>query len=127
MIRHREGHAWTLILGAARSPLNGRRRFLDDQHFLKIEARAFPGALAASSAKKRGQDKGGCHLEWRVSEGAGWGHTPGFRGCAKTIENISRIRMVVARASGADLASSLKQNTFLTLGVRPVGGPCAVA
>ena len=31
--------------------------------------------------------------------------------------------MVVARASGMDLASSLKQNTFLTLGVRPVGGP----
>ena len=31
--------------------------------------------------------------------------------------------MVVARASGMDLASSLRQNTFLTLGVRPVGGP----
>ena len=31
--------------------------------------------------------------------------------------------MVVARASGMDLASSLKRNTFLTLGVRPVGGP----
>ena len=30
--------------------------------------------------------------------------------------------MVVARASGTDLASSLKQNTFLTLGVRPAGG-----
>ena len=32
--------------------------------------------------------------------------------------------MVVARASGMDLASILKRNTFLTLGVRPAGGPC---
>ena len=31
--------------------------------------------------------------------------------------------MVVARASGTDLASSLKRNTFLTLGVRPARGP----
>ena len=31
--------------------------------------------------------------------------------------------MVVARASGTDLASILKRNTFLTLGVRPAGGP----
>ena len=31
--------------------------------------------------------------------------------------------MVVARASGMDLASILKRNTFLTLEVRPVGGP----
>ena len=31
--------------------------------------------------------------------------------------------MVVARASGTDLASSLKQNAFLTLKVRPAGGP----
>ena len=30
--------------------------------------------------------------------------------------------MVVSRASGVDLASSLKQNTFLTLGWRPAGG-----
>ena len=29
--------------------------------------------------------------------------------------------MVVARASGMDLASILRQNTFLTLGVRPAG------
>ena len=29
--------------------------------------------------------------------------------------------MSAARASGTDLASSLKQNTFLTLGVRPAG------
>ena len=29
--------------------------------------------------------------------------------------------MVVARASGMDLASILKRNTFLTLGVRPAG------
>ena len=33
--------------------------------------------------------------------------------CARTIENISRIRMDAARASGTDLASSLRQNTFL--------------
>ena len=47
-----------------------------------------------------------------------------FHRCGKTIENISRIKMVVARASGTDLASSLKQNTFLTLEVCPVGrGP----
>ena len=32
--------------------------------------------------------------------------------------------MVVGRASGTDLASSLSQNTFLNLGVRPTGGPC---
>ena len=40
---------------------------------------------------------------------------PGFgpRECARTIENISRIRMDVARASGTDLASSLRQSTFL--------------
>ena len=31
--------------------------------------------------------------------------------------------MVVSRASGVDLASILKRNTFLTLGVRPAGGP----
>ena len=31
--------------------------------------------------------------------------------------------MVVARASGTDLASILKRNTFLTLEVRPAGGP----
>ena len=31
--------------------------------------------------------------------------------------------MSAARASGTDLASTLKQNTFLTLKVRPVGGP----
>ena len=31
--------------------------------------------------------------------------------------------MVVARASGMDLASILKRNTFLTLGVRPARGP----
>ena len=33
--------------------------------------------------------------------------------------------MVVARASGMDLASILKRNTFLTLEVRPVGGPAS--
>ena len=31
--------------------------------------------------------------------------------------------MVVARASVMDLASILKRNTFLTLEVRPAGGP----
>ena len=31
--------------------------------------------------------------------------------------------MDVARASGTDLASSLRQNAFLTLEVRPAGGP----
>ena len=34
--------------------------------------------------------------------------------------------MSAARASGTDLASSLRQNTFLTLGVRPAGGPRSV-
>ena len=33
--------------------------------------------------------------------------------------------MVVARASGTDLASSLRQNTFLTLEVHPAGGGSA--
>ena len=56
-------------------------------------------------------------------EGAGWADAPGFCRCARTIENFSRLRKVVARASGMDLASSLKRNTFLTLEVRPVGGP----
>ena len=31
--------------------------------------------------------------------------------------------MSAARTSGTDLASSLRQNTFLTLKVRPAGGP----
>ena len=31
--------------------------------------------------------------------------------------------MLLTRASGTDLASSLKRNTFLTLEVRPAGGP----
>ena len=31
--------------------------------------------------------------------------------------------MSAARVSGTDLASSLRQNTFLTLEVRPAGGP----
>ena len=53
-----------------------------------------------------------------MPEGAGWADAPGVYRCARTIENISRIKMVVARASGMDLASSLKQNTFWTLGVR---------
>ena len=46
------------------------------------------------------------------------------RRCAKTIENISRIRMVVARASGTLMASSLKQNELLTLGWHPGGLVC---
>ena len=58
-----------------------------------------------------------------MSEGAGWADAPGFCRCARSIENFCRIKMVVARASGMDLASILKRNTFLTLGVRPVGGP----
>ena len=56
-------------------------------------------------------------------EGAGWADAPGLCRCARTIENCSRIKMVVARASGMDLASILKRNTFLTLGVRPARGP----
>ena len=35
------------------------------------------------------------------------------RGCAKTIENVSRIRVVVARVSGTARASELKQNDFV--------------
>ena len=60
---------------------------------------------------------------WGV-RGRFWGarRRPGYR-CARSIENFSRIRNVVARASGMDLASSLRRNTFWTLGVRPVGGP----
>ena len=56
------------------------------------------------------------------SGGRSWGakRCPGYR-CARSIENFCRIKMVVARASGMDLASILRQNTFLTLGVRPVG------
>ena len=51
------------------------------------------------------------------------GGTPFFYRCARSIENFCRIKMVVARASGMDLASILKRNTFLTLEVRPAGGP----
>ena len=47
-----------------------------------------------------------------MSEGSGWADAPVFCRCAKTIENISRIKMVVARASGTVMASSLKQNKF---------------
>ena len=57
-----------------------------------------------------------------MSEGAGWADAPGLCRCARTIENFSRIKMVVARASGTDLASSLRQNTFLTLRGAPRGG-----
>ena len=67
----------------------------------------------------RGVDGVPMGCRWGVPEGAGRGHTPGFHRCAKTIENISRIRMVVARASGTLIASSLKQNTFLTLRACP--------
>ena len=65
-----------------------------------------------------------------MSEGTGWSDegaadAPGFCRCARSIENFCKIKMVVARASGMDLASILKRSTFLTLGVRPVGrGPC---
>ena len=53
-----------------------------------------------------------------------WGGTPFLYRCARSIENFSRIRNVVARASGMDLASSLRQNTFLTKKSRmSVGGP----
>ena len=62
-----------------------------------------------------------------MSEGAGWADAPGLCRCARTIENCSRIKMVVARASVMDLASSLRQNAFLTLGVRPTGGPAGSA
>ena len=59
-----------------------------------------------------------------MSEGTGWADAPGFCRCARSIENFCRIKMVVARPSGMDLASSLRQNTFLTLEVCPVGrGP----
>ena len=56
-----------------------------------------------------------------MSEGAGWADAPGLCRCARSIENFCRIKMVVARASGMDLASILKRNTFLTLEVRPAG------
>ena len=36
-----------------------------------------------------------------------------FQASGRSRDNISRIRMDVARASGTDLASSLRQNTFL--------------
>ena len=58
-----------------------------------------------------------------MSEGAGWADAPWFCRCARSIENFCRIKMVVARASVMDLASSLKRNKFLTLEVHPVGGP----
>ena len=58
-----------------------------------------------------------------------WGGVPGFSGgdtpvfyrCARSIENFCKIKMVVARASGMDLASILSQNTFLTLECAPRG------
>ena len=51
----------------------------------------------------------------------GGADAPGFCRCARSIENFRRIKVSAAGASGTDLASSLKRNTFLTLGVRPAG------
>ena len=71
-----------------------------------------PGVTRGAQGVPRGADEA-------------WGG-PIFRDphrCAKPREDISRIRMVVARASGTLIASSLKQNTFLTLGVCPGGRP----
>ena len=47
-----------------------------------------------------------------MSEGAGWADAPGFCRCARSIENFSKIKMVVARASVTDLASSLRRDNF---------------
>ena len=41
---------------------------------------------------------------------------------ASAIDLIYRIKMVVARASGTLIASSLEQNKFWTLELRPAGG-----
>ena len=60
----------------------------------------------------RGVPRGAKGCPGGVSERVGRAHAPEFNRCAKTIENISRIRNVVARASGMDLASILKRNTF---------------
>ncbi len=42
------------------------------------------------------------------------------------IANLRRIRMVLSRASGAVMASSLKQNTFLDFKVASGGEACDV-
>ena len=70
---------------------------------------------------------GGHEVEWACSSrgsggSGGWGRgvrggswgakrCPGYR-CARSIENFCRIKMVVARASGTDLASRLRRDTF---------------
>ena len=54
-------------------------------------------------------DGQGVEIEVRYFWYGSWG-CGGFR----WIENFSRIRMVLTRASGMDLASSLKRNTFWT-------------
>ena len=65
----------------------------------------------------------GTSAQFEIAEG-GPGRPEGCRlsMCYRTIEIINRMKLVVARASGTDLASSLKQNTFLILEVRPAGG-----
>ena len=50
-----------------------------------------------------------------------WGANEASHGCARTIENISRIKMVVARASGPLTESSLTLNKFSTLAFFPRG------
>ena len=45
---------------------------------------------------------------------------------ASAIDLIYRIKMVVVRASGTLIVSSLKRNALLTLGVRPARGPGSV-
>ena len=100
-----------------------------DAHGAEIVARAIFEYFAGSDKFCRHDKKMTESILWvrgwpgvvRRCSRAGWGARATVpRRCARTIENISRIRMVVARASGTDLASSLKRNTFLTLGVRPV-------
>ena len=76
--------------------------------------------------KKAGKCRMGGRVGWgRGVRGRSWGAQlrPGYR-WASAIDRISKIRNVVARASGMDLASSLKQNKFWMRGCVSGGLPC---
>ena len=106
----------------------GARTIENISRIRMVAARA-SGTLIASSLRKNTSFWSRRSIFWRQKvvfdrpTRAGsplpiYGHGPKKVGIwpresARTIENISRIRMDVARASGTDLASSLRQNTLL--------------
>ena len=76
-----------------------------------------PPLVVAGWSGRSGGEVGGVR-------GRPWGaqRCPGYR-WASAIDGIYMIKKVVARASGTDLASSLKQNKFWMHGCVSVGAP----